>query len=192
VLIALLVWFICRLKYESAPCNREAEISSILNSINRQLENCCNCEIATPSDSTSSEIDRLRDSLNGKVGELTVTLAWNTKDDLDLYLVEPSGAKIYFKTPFSPSGGRLDIDMNRDDMSLTSSAIENIFYNKTPLSGSYKVYVENYKKNTNVNSIKATLQIKSGSYSKEIPLSIVNNNSRNLKLIHSFVYPLSE
>jgi uncharacterized protein YfaP (DUF2135 family) len=157
------------------------------------LENCCNCDFGTPSlDSASSEIDRLRDSLNGKVGELTVTLAWNTEDDLDLHLVEPSGARIFFKTPFSPSGGRLDIDMNSNGSPLTTSAIENIFYVNRPLLGSYKVYIENYKKNTSVNPIKAILQIKSGAYSKEIPISVDNSSSRILKLKHTFVYPLPE
>jgi len=193
LLIALLLWLLCRISHKEPQCDREAEINSTLNSINMQLENCCDCDLGISSpDSVSREIDRLRDSLNGKVGELTVTLAWNTEDDLDLHLVEPSGARIFFDIPSSPSGGRLDIDMNRDDLPLTTSAIENIYYVNRPLLGSYKVYVENYKKNSSVNPIQAILQIRSGTYSKEIPISVDNSSSRTLKLKHTFVYPLPE
>lgn len=192
LLIALLLRLLFRISHKEPQCDREAEISSTLNSINRQLENCCNCEIATPSDSASSEIDRLRDSLNGKVGELTVTLAWKTQDDLDLMLVEPDGFKIYYRDTISPRGGVLDVDQNKAGTVLSENAIENIYYTNIPANGSYRVIVINYQKNSTISSIPAILQIKAGRYTKEIPFNIENNSIKRFNSVYTFNLPFSE
>ena len=193
LLLALLLWLFYRISFKEAQCDREAEINSTLNSINMQLENCCNCDLGPPSlDSASSEIDRLRDSLNGKVGELTVTLAWKSNDDLDLMLIEPDGFKIYFRDTISPRGGVLDVDQNKDGTVLSENAIENIYYTKTPAIGAYRVIVINYQKNSTVSAIPAMIQIKAGRYSKEIPFNIENNNIRRFNSVYTFNVPFSE
>jgi hypothetical protein len=193
LLIALLLWLLCRISHKEPQCDREAEINSTLNSINMQLENCCDCDLVFPSlDSTSSEIDRLRDSLNGKVGELTVTLAWKTEDDLDLMLIEPDGFKIFFSDTISPNNGVLDVDKNKEGTVLSVNAIENIFYERNPPVGKYQVYVINYKKNSSISKIPAMLQIKTGRYTKEIPFNIENNSIKRYNSVYTFNLPFSE
>jgi hypothetical protein len=44
-------------------------------------------------------------------GPLAFRLSWNTTDDLDLHVIEPSGFEVYFASPNSPSGGVLDHDV---------------------------------------------------------------------------------
>jgi hypothetical protein len=194
ILIALLLWLLLKYTHQPPQCNRQSEITALLNSINRQLENCCNCNVppTPPRDSTLNEIDRLRDSLNGKVGELTISLAWNTIDDLDLHLVEPGGFEIYYKNKVSPKGGKLDLDLNNSEVPLTRKAIENICYDANPPSGSYKVLVTNFKKNTSTAKIPATLQIKAGTFNKEIPLIIDNNGIKKTQAVHTFKFPIAE
>ena len=191
LLIVLFIWLIGRYTSNVPQCDRKNEINNLLNTINRELENCCNC-IVTPSDSTSSEIDLIRDSLNGEVGELTVTFAWHTEDDIDLMLEEPNGNKIFFSNPKSRSGGELDIDMNRGSTHLIRNPIENIFYSSRPPNGTYKVYLIDYEKNSNNSKISGTLQIKAGSFNQEIPIEISNKGSQIPKQVHSFNYPITE
>jgi hypothetical protein len=45
-------------------------------------------------------------------GDIQVSVTWNTDADVDLHVVEPGGAEIYYGSPTSGSGGELDIDAN--------------------------------------------------------------------------------
>ena len=45
-------------------------------------------------------------------GDIQVSVTWDTEADVDLHVVEPGGAEIYFGSPTSGSGGQLDIDAN--------------------------------------------------------------------------------
>lgn len=61
-------------------------------------------------------------------GDLCCRLAWSNRDDLDFHMIEPGGYEIYFgnRSTTSPSGGRLDVDMNVHGE--TREPVENIFY----------------------------------------------------------------
>jgi hypothetical protein len=98
----------------------------------------------------------------------------------------------YFKDTISPNNGVLDVDKNKEGTMLSANAIENIFYKKTPPTGTYQVNVINYKKNSSINVIPAILQIKAGSFNQEIPIEINNNGSQTQKKVHSFNYPITE
>lgn len=79
-------------------------------------------------------------------GDLCCRLAWSNTDDLDFHMKEPSGYEIYFgnRSATSPSGGRLDVDMNvRGE---TREPVENIFYasRSTMREGEYHLYVNQY------------------------------------------------
>lgn len=71
-------------------------------------------------------------------GTLQVSLTWNTTADLDLWLTEPNGNRIWYANPVSASGGELDYD------NVTGYGPENIFYTTTPPSGTYEVRVNHF------------------------------------------------
>jgi hypothetical protein len=45
-------------------------------------------------------------------GDVQVSATWDTATDVDLHVVEPSGAEIYYGSPSSATGGLLDLDSN--------------------------------------------------------------------------------
>ena len=70
----------------------DKKIENQIAEINRNIDSCCACNTKSISD-----IDRIRDSLGGHVGPITITLKWETGDDLDLSLVEPNRNEKYYK-----------------------------------------------------------------------------------------------
>src|SRR3954469_1228602 len=77
-------------------------------------------------------------------GDVQVTLLWADGNDLDLHVIDPSGAEIYFTHPTSPSGGTLDHD-DTAGCSSTGTHVENVFWaTGTAPRGNYKVFVKNY------------------------------------------------
>jgi hypothetical protein len=82
--------------------------------------------------------------LNLGTGDVQVTVLWADGNDLDLHVVDPAGAEIYFSNPHSPSGGTLDHD---DTAGCTSSGThaENVFWpTGAAPPGRYRVFVKNY------------------------------------------------
>ncbi len=80
-------------------------------------------------------------------GDVKVTLRWNSLNDLDLFVTDPSGNKIFFNRRSVPSGGKLDVDSNAQCAEhVTGTPVENIYWprNAAPL-GSYSVHVYYYK-----------------------------------------------
>jgi len=85
------------------------------------------------------------DENNITAGEnLNIALAWNSADDLDLAVMEPSGETIHFNKRTSSSGGGLDIDMHQSCRILTPEPIENISWNTAPPVGTYTIRVSRY------------------------------------------------
>jgi len=75
-------------------------------------------------------------------GDIQVSVTWNTEADVDLHVVEPGGAEIYYGSPTSGSGGVLDIDANAA-CSTSTLTQENIGWaaGKAP-TGTYTVRVD--------------------------------------------------
>lgn len=87
--------------------------------------------------------------LRGERGDITINLAWESTDDLDLYLKDPCGNQIYFdarSNDCNGGSGYLDLDANADEHNLISDPQENIYWNE-PSTGEYLVYVHFYKRN---------------------------------------------
>jgi hypothetical protein len=84
-------------------------------------------------------LQRLRDA-GGRIGELNVVLIWNTTDDLDLHIICPNGAKIYFGNK-EACGGALDVDRNAG--ATTNTPVESTVWAR-PASGRYSVLVDPY------------------------------------------------
>ena len=60
-------------------------------------------------------------------GEIQTNVTWDTKADVDLHLIDPSGKEIYYASRHSPTGGQLDLDSNAGCGSDGPRA-ENIFW----------------------------------------------------------------
>lgn len=45
-------------------------------------------------------------------GDVQVSVSWSDSSDVDLHVVDPNGAEIYYGQKTSPSGGTLDLDSN--------------------------------------------------------------------------------
>lgn len=74
-------------------------------------------------------------------GAIKITLTWNTTSDIDLWVNEPNGNKIYFDSPASNSGGILDFD------DIDGFGPENIFWKENAPLGNYSVQVHYYDDN---------------------------------------------
>jgi hypothetical protein len=85
-----------------------------------------------------------------KVGDITITLAWDNECDLDLSCICPNGDRIYYGDKYGGGeigGGYLDVDMNVHGES--KEPVENIFFGDAEKGiqaaiGKYKVVVQNY------------------------------------------------
>ena len=82
--------------------------------------------------STSINVERLG------TGSLQISLAWDSGTDLDLWVTDTSGTKIYYNNRSSSTGGALD----RDD--IDGFGPENIYWSQAP-NGTYKVEVNYYR-----------------------------------------------
>jgi len=72
-------------------------------------------------------------------GLLQVNVTWDTNADIDLWMIEPNGFKIYYSAKNSTvTGGKLDVD------DTNGFGPENIFYTTLPTSGQYTVKVNHY------------------------------------------------
>ena len=81
-----------------------------------------------------------------KVGDVTITLTWDDRTDLDLHIFTPSGAEISYSNT-QADGGYLDVDMNTSGQS--TEPVENVFFGDEErgieaMRGKYRVVVENY------------------------------------------------
>ena len=186
--ISLLIWLITLALNNLNTCNEDKEINQLLRNIDRQLENCCDCKVVeTEIDSVIEDtgLDSLRDSLNACNGDITITLAWKTSDDLDLHLVEPDGTTVYYGKPRSRNGADLDIDMNADEIS--STPIENICYRKTPPRGRYRVKVDFFSRKSQEAEIPYTIYVRNGSSEKYF--TGVHTREKDMHLIYEFNFP---
>ncbi len=80
----------------------------------------------------------------GKIGKVTVSLAWKNYNDLDLHVLTSQGEDICFHRRRSSCGGLLDVDQNVFPNTLTP--VENVFWpTNSPPKGPLKVYVHHYR-----------------------------------------------
>lgn len=92
--------------------------------------------------------ERLRREMAVK-GDITISLAWDTGDDLDLHVMCPSGEEISFMNKVSNDGlCVLDVDMNAGGPT-SREPVENVFIGNLDRmteapKGKYKVFVQNY------------------------------------------------
>jgi hypothetical protein len=182
---ALWVW-LCYLPYceNNIRCCRAEEYTKKVLAARQDLEECCNCNPGLSIN--DKEIDELRRDYGGRTGEVTITLAWQTTDDLDLHIVEPGGEEIYFENKVSRSGGRLDVDKNAGE-DLTYNPIENVFYSSKPPRGKYGIYVHYYGANSGDYAVPYVVYVNIGGQQKQI--SGTHYTSGDVHAIYEFIIP---
>jgi hypothetical protein len=90
------------------------------------------------------------------VGDLQVTLNWNSNADIDLHVIEPTGYEIYYGDPVSTAGGALDLDNQCANFLLGRP--ENIFWTNPP-TGTYQVNVVYYQDCGDAGPVNFTVRI---------------------------------
>jgi uncharacterized protein YfaP (DUF2135 family) len=66
---------------------------------------------------------------------------WNRYDDVDLHILAPEDAHIYYSNK-TAGGGRLDVDANAGGQRILDP-VENIYFDN-PKNGHYKVWLNQY------------------------------------------------
>ena len=89
-------------------------------------------------------------------GPLTFRLSWTTPDDLDLFVVEPSGFEISFLTPNSATGGAFGGDV------VCSAGTETTAWPGSAPRGTYVFYVANQPSCDAARSVSYTLTVAQG------------------------------
>jgi hypothetical protein len=165
-----------------------------IDNLNQQLIDCKNTNQNLETDSSSNEaIDRVN-SAGGKTGVITVSLIWNSIDDLDLALIEPSGTSIYYLHNLDDyTHGELDIDNNASEP-LSVKPVENIYINN-PINGKYQLRVNWYGKNgSNTQSVNFYCIVRINGEVKHSFNGILNEpknreNLNNWQTFYEFNYP---
>lgn len=76
--------------------------------------------------------------------DIRASLIWDNTHDLDLHVLCPSGAEIYFGNKISPCGGMLDVDRNVHGETI--KPVENIRWARGAAKpGRYRVFVQNFR-----------------------------------------------
>lgn len=95
-------------------------------------------------------------------GDIMAALSWETKDDLDIHCVDPSGARIYFKNRSSSTGGELDVDQNVD-LPYREDPVEHIYWplDRAP-EGKFVFYVYFYTRRSSLKDVPFKLEVQIG------------------------------
>jgi len=89
----------------------------------------------------NADLDRAKEQ-GAAGGKIQIVLAWDDANDLDLFVLCPSGQRITFDTR-QACGGVLDVDQNAIPP-LSANPVENIVFEQEPARGTYQVLVRNY------------------------------------------------
>ena len=132
----------------------------------------------------SKLLDEIKqDGYKGKFGLLRINLKWNTKDDLDLAVLDPNGRKISYQNTSAISQGsigKLDLDANAS--ATTRNPQENIFWENNPPEGYYKIYTTHFKINERKN-VPFVLSILSKKGKSDIISGTAYSGKMNTKLV---------
>ena len=112
-------------------------------------------------------------------GEITITLMWDSKDDLDLHIFTPNGSELWWDDP-NAQGGVFDIDANREG-NIKQNPLENAYF-ANPVSGEYWIYVYNYEDRTPGASTNWTVRVQVGD-EEQIYSGTITNQEETIEVL---------
>jgi uncharacterized protein YfaP (DUF2135 family) len=101
------------------------------------------CEWDSLPDLNESTLNEGLINAGALTGEITISMTWNSTDDLDLHVITPDGNEIYWNDT-EVDGGVLDVDANSDEDYLSTTPVENVYFAE-PMAGEYWVYILDYE-----------------------------------------------
>lgn len=106
---------------------------------------------------------------HARQGEASVSLAWNTQDDLDVVVVCPGNAEVGYRNT-QGCGAQLDVDMNRGDP-RSDTPVENITWPSvdTAPRGRYRVQIDNQSNQSVPYRVRVTVRGESREYTGTAP-----------------------
>lgn len=133
-------------------------------------------------DLADSVKERVKAAGGNVEGDLRCSLSWFNLDDLDIWMLEPGGHKIYFgnRRSMSPNGGMLDVDMNGADGKHSREAVENILYKDRSkmCEGEYVLGVHNYRKRESVDvGFEMQIEFDGVIHTLAFPKALANNSN---------------
>lgn len=123
-------------------------------------------------------------------GDIMAALSWESKDDLDLHCIDPSGKRIYFQRRKSTTGGELDVDQNVGPL-LRDDPVEHIYW---PLDGApegkYVFMVYFYTRRTSLSEVPFRLEVQIGDklIKKTSSLTTAGSTINDGKVVFEFNY----
>jgi hypothetical protein len=141
----------------------------------------------TASSNQRSDISQRLKAAGAQTGDVQISIAWNTVDDIDLHVQFFPGNglsdQINWTNRFGRlSHGMLDVDMNANQLILDSKPVENIFWpqNSSP-SGDFNVYIHFYRSWTGNRRVPVHIIVKSmGKVSEYREIAILGMNLQHI------------
>lgn len=149
-------------KQQEELSEQQAQLDTSLSVVEQESSNITQAvEIAQEEITTIQETSQIE--TQGGRGTLKINLKWNTIDDLDLHVIDPSGFEIYYakkENVCEGVKGQLDIDANAGEP-YTRIPQENIYWEegKNAPIGKYKVKVVLFRKRDTIDKIPFTVTI---------------------------------
>lgn len=106
---------------------------------------------------------------HAREGEASVSLAWNTQDDLDIVVACPGNAQVGYRNP-QACGAQLDVDMNRGDP-RSDTPVENITWPSVDAAprGRYRVQIDNQSNDAVPYRVRVTVRGESREFTGTVP-----------------------
>lgn len=131
-----------------------------------------------------------------KTGDVQISLAWNTIDDIDLHVKFTPGNGLVDNIDWTNrigklSSGMLDIDMNANAAAMSHTPIENIFWppGSSP-HGFFAVYVHFFRSWSGNTKVPVLVRIKNGN--KIETFQIIAQLYSNPQIVKQFRYPTNQ
>lgn len=167
------------------------DITNIIASIEKGVAH--NNNALSANEGIGSGIENRLSSYGAKTGDVQISLAWNTIDDIDLHVKFTPGNGLVDNIDWTNrigqlSGGMLDIDMNANSAAISQTPVENIFWppGSSP-QGSFAVYVHFFRSWTGNTKVPVTVRIKNGI--KVNTFQIMAQLYSNPQIVKQFTYP---